>query len=107
MGLLYPTDVPVNEVTSLINTIRSGRISEDRKAFAKDIWIVEGYLLGKAIGDDVAVLGSFAPIAPLTDDEAVAILSDLVAEPSAVKGAIPIPWVSLLKWATQLVLTLL
>lgn len=94
----YPKDLPLNEIQAIVDMVRNNRVTSSRVAFAKDVWIVIGYILNESVGDQSTALQSLMPI---SDETAVATLVHLHA-----MGKLPgsgIVWKQLLKWALQLV----
>ena len=103
--IAYPTDLPIDEIKSIIATIRSNSIVANRVEFAKSLWLLSGYATYISIGEVPNALGSPPPV-DLTNEQAAELLTQAIA-----MGALPsfvenIPWTALLKWAAQLLITL-
>lgn len=98
-ALEYPVDFPLDAVTNVVTTLRSGQASANLPQLAFDLWTVQGYAQRQLIG----VPGE--PVAPNT-----ALASQAAADPLAMLEAIAqgsagaqavIDWASLLTWALQ------
>lgn len=100
--LPYPTDLPLDEIRTVIAIVTSKAFVERKEELAKSLWIIVGYGLGKIVKDP-SVPG--APMAlTLSDEEALEVLKtlELSANPGATMG-FQIPE-ALIAWAVKLLL---
>lgn len=81
----YPTAFPVVELTSIINTVKSGSIKENIKPFAQDLWWVQGYVQSVLIGTPPLVLTQESR--DLSTEQAVAILEQFVADQNGAEAS--------------------
>lgn len=97
----YPTDVPVDAVKNIIQTVQQGKIVSDEANFAKEIWNVQGFAQSHIFGagDSLKAAGP-----DLTDEEGCQHLESLVQSEPEAKAFLPIPWGSLVKWLIKVAL---
>lgn len=108
----YPTQLPVDEIRTVIATIRSGNLSGDIVNFAKAVWEIEGYALAQTVGEMPATFGAMASTghSSLTNEEAANELERIVQsaeQPEGTMQALNINWKKLASWAVQLLAILL
>jgi hypothetical protein len=120
--ILYPVDFPIDVVKDIVAALQSGGLRTlDRKTITKQIWLLEGYLLGKAVGDaDVvgfSVLGHEITL-PHIDLSKIAVPPAKVILPALEKIlespegehilvealGTKLPYATILKWTIQLLL---
>jgi hypothetical protein len=106
----YPTELPVDEVKSVINSIKGGSIIDDKVQFAKAVWTLEGYALGRVFGEAPSRFAQSGP--PASDEQVVSYLESALEHhenkvPGAVQAMPPIPWGTIAKWALQILITLI
>ena len=96
----YPTDFPLEEVTSVLSIVRGGTVKTQAPTLVKDLWWLAGYAAKQAFGDpDVAAAATITKSAafdPLATLDAVQALGS--GKPGAQTA---IDWASLLVWAIE------
>ncbi len=115
----YPISLPVDSVREVISTITTGTVASNKRAFAKSVWLIQGYAQGQLFGEvDNAVgdlgLEAISPSVPqISDEEAAAhlqtVLDAEVSETESVMKTANIGPIlqQLLKWALAILPTLL
>lgn len=116
----YPTDVPLDEIKHLVELIRGGDLVNNKAEFAKDAWIVQGFVLvtvlgepsvGPFVGSSALVTTKTLPALVSSDADAIAVLEAIGDPvPEGVSTALPIPpelLSALAMWLIQKLLDLL
>lgn len=103
----YPSELPLNEVKSLISIIRSNEIAAKKAEFAHSLWVVQGYAQSKLIGSDESfVLVSQAAeccggACKSLDQKALSELEKAAASADGVSAQAIIDWKTILKFAAE------
>lgn len=82
-GYSYPSGFPYDSVKEVVRIVRENKLAEDKAAFGKHVWVVQGYAMAMLLGDpdsqqrlDFNVIGK-KDLAP-KDDVVVGILDSLM-----------------------------
>lgn len=100
MGLnaMYPTEVPIAEVTTLVEIVRGGALLERRQEAQLCGWWIGGYVLGKLDGGPKLIGESCEE---LDDEGACVCMEEMLAEGEGeenAKGLLPQIAFTLLWW---------
>lgn len=127
MGLLYPSDLPLDAVAGIVSIVKSGDLAARKNELCFDVWEFQGFVQHKILpylpGQPVAPSGGgdsgkpadegsvvFAG-RPLSDAEACEHLEQLVTAGSAravgtdASILANIPWKQVAVWLAKLLLT--
>lgn len=117
-GLAYPTAFPFDSVKEVVRMVNSKSVLQERPAFARHLWVVQGYAMKQLLGDpDQAQDLNVLQPAQRTDT-VIDMLDQLLKQQAgpqaqALEGgvpvvqALPLPVGMLLQWSiTQLVMLL-
>ena len=108
--LRYPTDAPLDAVSSLVAIVKSQNIAGQKEQFALALWNVQGYIQGKALGEGPLVVGCLGG-STCSDEEAIAAATAIESQLNVAEGAqAAIPWTLLLplvKYGLQALLAIL
>lgn len=109
---LYPTTLPFDDITLIINDIRGNSVGTDEAAFAKSIWELTGYALKSTLGEPAGAplsVTATTPVSTLTVEEVVVFLEKLVSDAksgTSLGGLVSeIPWSSIAQWGLTALLT--
>lgn len=96
MSQSYPKELPLTEIQDIVKLVRSGTAGPNKDKFAKDVWIVTGYVLGQTVGEtvDSRVMGAANKHnSPHSIAECCDHLDDLIGQHnSQVMGAAKLDW---------------
>lgn len=98
----YPVEMPVECIREILRIVRAGRWVEERAAFAKHGWSVQGYLQRLLLGEPQPVIGA----TPCTDESALLALESLERQSiaqaeGAAQQALPVPLAALIDWLVR------
>ena len=88
----YPDDAPVESVREIVRLLREGKAQAESAAFAKHVWLVQGYLQRMTMGTPMQFLGA-RNIG--TDEEMCTTLEYLVDKHQTAKT---VPLAAMLRW---------
>lgn len=95
----YPSELPLDCVKEAVRIIRQRRIVAEKSAFAHHVWVIQGYLQSKLLGDAQNVIGGAAYREPVGADDLMCGLLEVVARhDSDAIGDIPLPVALILRW---------
>lgn len=103
----YPSELPLNEIKSLITILRANEIAAKKAEFAHSLWVVQGYAQSKLIGsDDSFVLVSQAAeccggSCESLDAKALSELEKAAASADGLSAQAIIDWKTILKFAAE------
>lgn len=105
----YPAELPTDAILSVIAAIKSGSITTNIAPVAEDLWNLVGYALKSTFGETLppgAVSSVFG--APMPSNEQILHDLELLVNQARTTGhafmALPIPWITILKWGLTLLL---
>lgn len=110
MTVDYPQSIPLNEIKIVIDLVRNGQVKSNLSAFAKNLWVVQGFAQKMLIGDGTgAAAPDFSLTAQAAHFDAVSELEKFVAKAENGEAAaqISIPWDLIIQWALKYLMDLL
>jgi hypothetical protein len=93
----YPSDLPVEAVSSMINMIKTKSI--DKSEFGICLWNIQGYAQSKILGESFQVMGS-TPLASAdqVDDEQMLLALESLQQPKEQVAQFSLVFATILKW---------
>lgn len=108
----YPAELPLEAIKEVVRIVQGGTVAQEKAAFGKNVWIVQGYAQSRVLGDPDQLTLMASP--QVGEDALVGILNQIVAHaesaptPQAIDPALlTVPLELLLQWAVKQLLKLL
>ena len=104
----YPTELPLEQIKSLISILRANEVAAKKAEFAHSLWVVQGYAQSKLIGneDSFVLVSQSAPCCgggcdQVTLDEKALAELEKAAAPDSLSAQAIIDWKTILKFAAE------
>ena len=98
----YPDQLPLDEIKSVINIVKSGTVKENLPTLFHDAWVIQGYAQRMLVGDpDNFSLASSEHLVAANqekDPEAGFRQLQLLAEQDGTSAQAAIDWKEILEW---------
>lgn len=113
--ILYPDFLPLDDAKEVIRIFKGGTAILERSALTKHVWVIQGFVQGKLLGDpdNLKLFSVQSASFATTAVDPIDILEDMVAQEEARRSgmptaqALPAPFVLLLQWAINKLVELL
>lgn len=107
MSAVYPNDLPVAEALELVGFIRTGTAMANKKKFAYNVWLLQGFAQKSLVGDPFAAESEaptggvvLTPSSVPADFNVADELEKLcVSYQADAQAQLTVPWKQILQWA--------